>query len=291
MSQFNVSVRRAQQRRFVSVGRSHLAALASLACIGSCVGVSQASPFASSVVSYTPGTGINPNYTNPNAALGSPARVNGTSFGPATAVNPFNSPFENFDIVSIGRGGSLTIAFDHDVTDDAANPYGLDLLIFGNSFISTFGSGGYFAEGGVIELSLDGSTWTTVTGSGPRGSGQGADAGYPTLGFNDITDPFSSPAGNSPTDFTRPVDPNFNPLGLSLADIIAGYNGSGGGLGIDIGAFGLNAIRYVRVSNPLDGIDTPDIDAFADVSPIPSPASGAVLLGLACVTRRRRPLK
>lgn len=290
MAQFNVSFRRAQERRFFSVGRSRLSALAGLACIGSCVGVVHAGPFASSVVSYTPGTGINPSYTNPNAALGSPARVNGTSFGPATAVNPFNAPFENFDVVSIGRGGSLTIAFDHDVTDDAANPYGLDLLIFGNAFLALSGNG-FAAEGGTIELSLDGSTWTTVTGRGPRGSGQGADAGYPTLGFNDITDPFSSPAGNSPTDFTRPVDPNFNPLGLSLADIIAGYNGSGGGLGIDIGAFGLSAIRYVRVSNPLDGIDTPDIDGFADVSPIPSPASGMVLLGLACVTRRRRPLK
>jgi len=246
------------------------------------------SPFATEVVDYRAGTGINPDYTNPHAALGSPARVNGSSFGDPTAVTPFNSPFENFDVVSIGRGGWLTVKFDHDVRNDAGNPFGIDLLIFGNAFVSTFGSGGFFAEGGDIELSLDGNTWTTVTGYGPNGAGQGADAGYPTLGFNDVTDPFSSPAGSSPTDFTRPVDPSFNPLGKSLAEIIAGYNGSGGGLGIDIGAFGLDAIRYVRISSSLTATDTPDIDAFSDVAAIPAPASLLVFAALPVALRRRR---
>jgi hypothetical protein len=246
------------------------------------------SPYATQVVSYTAGTGINPSYTDPNAALGSPARVNGSSFGDPTAVNPFNSPFESFDVVSIGRGGSLTIGFDHDVHNDAGNPYGIDLLIFGNAFISTFGSGGFFAEGGDIAVSLDGIAWTTVTGRGPNGGGQGADAGFPTLGFTDITDPFSSPAGSVPTDFTKPVDPNFNPFGKSLSEIIAGYDGSGGGLGIDIGAFGLDAIRFVRVSSSLTAIDTPDIDGFSDVAAIPAPASAIALLAIPFVSRRRR---
>lgn len=246
------------------------------------------SPFATEVVEYRAGTGIDPSYTNADAALGSPARVNGSSFGDPTAVTPFNSPFENFDVVSIGRGGWLTVKFDHDVRNDAGNPYGIDLLIFGNAFISTFGSGGFFDEGGDIEVSQDGNVWTTVTGYGPNGAGQSADAGFPTVGFTDITDPFSSPAGDVPTDFTRPVDPNFNPFGKSLAEVVAGYDGSGGGLGIDIGAFGLDAIRYVRVSSSLTATDTPDIDGFSDVAAIPAPASVMALLAIPLASRRRR---
>lgn len=90
----------------------------------------------------------------------------------------------------------------------------------------------------ISECQLDGHVWTTVTGYGPNGAGQRADAGFPTLGFTDITDPFSSPAGSVPTDFTRPVDPNFNPFGKSLAEVVAGYDGAGGGLGIDMARLG-----------------------------------------------------
>jgi hypothetical protein len=76
------------------------------------------------------------------------------------------------------------------------------------------------------------------------------------------------------SDFTSPVDPAFNPIGKTYADIMAGYHGSGGGLGVDIAAAGLSSISYVRITNPANAAGVPEIDAFADVAAVPEPAAG-----------------
>jgi len=267
------------------VSSAFLAALAASAAFAD-------SPFASTVISYSQGVGAG-SYSQPGSALGAPTRITGESLGYPGATTPFNPAFEEDEIVTIGRGGHLTIAFDHDVTNDALNPYGIDLLIFGNSFFSddAFPNGvaGFYAgEGGTIEVSRNGNEWITVTGSGPGGAGQGADSGYPTLAFSDLVDPYSAIEGLVATDFTKPVDPLFNPAGLTFAEIIAGYNGSGGGLGIDIGAFGLDAIRFVRVSSDANSNLTPEIDAFADVTAVPSPGSLALLVVSGCFMSRPR---
>src|SRR4029077_6165983 len=92
-----------------------------------------AASFASQVVSYAPGSNAQAGYLDPNTALGSPGRTTGS--GPFDGdVTPFNAPYAATDIVSIGAGGSLVVRFDHEVSDDAGNPYGIDLLVFGNSF-------------------------------------------------------------------------------------------------------------------------------------------------------------
>ncbi len=248
------------------------------------LGASASSVFATSVVSYTPGAGAG-SFVDPDAALGSPTRYTGTQYGFPGSVTPFNPSFDPGECVSLGLGGELVVSFDHPVMNDPNNPYGLDLLVFGNSFFwdpITFSptAKALSAEGGVISVSQDGLTWHTVAGSA-------ADGLWPTLGYADETSDFGGPAGNSPTDFTKPVDPSFQWLDKSAAEIIAGYNGSGGGAGIDIGALGLEWIRYVRVTSNAAGF-TPDIDAFSDVSAVPSPGAGAVLLAAGLLTRRRR---
>lgn len=241
------------------------------------------------MVSFSAGTGGSDGYDLASSALGSPTRFTGVSFGFPSAVTPFSPPFEPTDIVSLGIGGQITVAFDEPVTNDAANPYGLDLLIFGNSFFYDADwpngrVGGFAGEGGLIEVSVDGVAWHAV----PL---LAADAGYPTLGYLDLATPYSDIAGLVESDFTRPVDPSFDASDKTYAEIVAAYHGSGGGLGVDLASVGLNAISFVRVSN-LDGVGgTPEIDGFADVSPIPAP--GAVWIGaigvLACGrgTRRR----
>lgn len=248
----------------------------------------QPDPWADRVVAFDQGTGASPDYADPNSALGSPERFTGEGVFPSS-VTPFNAPFGADELVSLGEGGFLTLAFDEAVTDDPLNPYGIDLLIFGNAFYGATGdfsdpvAGGLFTEGGVLELSANGIDWVTV-------QGVDADGGFPTLGFRDETTPFGSESpGSIATDFTRPVDPNFDAAGLTLSQIIAGYDGSGGGLGIDIGALGLSAISYVRISNPVGSALTPEIDAITDVSAIPTPGTGvALLLTLAAGTSRRR---
>ncbi|MAY73120.1 MAG: hypothetical protein CMJ31_00060 [Phycisphaerae bacterium] len=225
-------------------------------------------PWADTVVNYVRGSNPAGGFTDPTAALGSPTRVTAPESMFGGPVTPFNPSFGAGETVSIGEGGSLTLAFDEAVTDDALNPFGIDLLIFGNAFYFDLDfpngiAGPLSTEGGVIELSADGVNFFQVTGAE-------ADGGFPTLAFN---------LDGTPTDFTRPVDPNFDASGASFDDIVNGYAGSGGGLGIDIASIGLSSVSYVRISNPFGSGVTPEIDALADVRAIPVPGT-LVLVGV-----------
>ena len=261
-------------------------AAAPVLVITSGVTQAQSDPWADRVVEFTPGTGGSPGFDDPNSVLGSPERFTGEGVFPSS-VTPFNAPFGTDEIVSIGEGGSLTVAFNEAVTNDALNPFGIDLLIFGNAFFGATGDfsdptvSGLFGEGGTVEVSSNGIDWTLVPGVE-------ADGGFPTLGFADESTPFGGEPGSVFTDFTKPVDPTFDATGLTLSEIIAGYNGSGGGLGIDLGALGLSEISYVRITNALGSGLTPEIDAFADVRAVPTPGGLALLIMGGAATRRRR---
>lgn len=251
-----------------------------------------ADPWADRVVSYLAGSGItndfvtNTPFNDPTVSLGEPTRFTSdvANFGGPTT--PLQASFRSDEIVTIGKGGSLTVAFDEAVTNDPNNPFGIDLIVFGNSFL--FGStifnedftfnpagtvDGVAAEGGIMELSSDGVNFVVVPNLA-------ADGLYPTLAYTDLDDPFPTIAGTSPTDFTKPVDPDFDVTGKTYAEVIAGYQGAGGGTGIDIGALGLQSVTHVRVSNPANAQLDPEIDAFADVAPLPEPTT-ASLIGIA----------
>lgn len=242
-----------------------------------------ADPWADHVVFYDPGAGAAP-YTDPLTALGSPERFTGEGVFPA-AVTPFNTPWGTDEIVSIGQGGSLTLSFDEPITNNPLNPFGLDLLLFGNAAFNdaNYPSGivdGFYGQsiGGIVELSADGNTWVTATGIEP-------DWLFPTLGYSDLTDPYATDPGSVLTDFTLPVNPALNFQGAAFAQIVAGYNGSGGGRGIDIGAYGLSAVSFVRFTNPSP---VPfQIDALATVTPAPSPGLTPLLV-LPLLARARR---
>ena len=100
-----------------------------------------------------------------------------------------------------------------------------------------------YAEGGRIEVSLDGVDWRVVPGVV-------ADAPFPTIGWMDAG-PYDTAPGIEPTDFTRPVDPAMASLiaGQDHQEIMKMYAGAGGGAGIDLASVGLSAIRFVRISN------------------------------------------
>ncbi|MCE2882475.1 MAG: dockerin type I repeat-containing protein [Planctomycetaceae bacterium] len=224
------------------------------------------SPFAASVVSYTPGAGAVAGFTEPSTTLGSPERFTGEGLFPQ-CVTPFQPAYRPNEIVSIGAGGSLVVAFDHDVLDDPRNPFGVDLLVFGNAFFtdSSFGQGvvaGLASEGGSVWLSADGVSWTPV----PKVE---ADGLFPTLGYLDAG-PFQTTAGSVPSDFLRPVDPALlvgDLAGLGYEALVELYDGSGGGVGIDLAAVGLARVRFVRIDGPAVGYSA-EIDAFADVAPV-----------------------
>lgn len=240
--------------------------------------------YATQVVSYTPGAGTSSAYRDPSRALGEPSRFNpGNSPG---AVTPFQSAFQSTQLVQVGRGGSLVVAFGQPITDDPSNPFGLDFIVFGNSFfVQTAGApgttnGAISAEGGDIDVSADGVTWFRVATNA-------ADGLFPTLGYSDLTNPYSSTPGQVLSNFQQPVDPSFvvGP-GTTFAQIVAGYNGSGGGLGVDIASSGLTSVNYVRISVDAAAASVPEIDGFAIV-PAPGAAATLVVLGIAAARRRR----
>jgi hypothetical protein len=229
------------------------------------------SPFASAVVSYSAGTGAAFGFTNPLVALGAPERFSGEGLIPG-AVTPFQPAFRPDELVSLGVGGSLVLRFDHDVTDDPRNPFGIDLIVFGNAFFtdSSFGAGmvaGLSAEGGSISVSADGVQWTPARGLA-------ADGLFPTLGWLDAA-PYATTPGLVPSDFLRPVDPSLTVgdlVGLGYDGLLDAYDGSGGGTGIDLAALGLASIRFVRIDGPPSPGMSPEIDAVADVAPLPPDA-------------------
>ena len=197
--------------------------------------------------------------------------------------------------------GYVTIAFDHDVVDDPANPFGLDFIVFGNALVSGVDDTYYnpgtdptkfsfkgisAAEAAKVEVSQDGKTWFSGTDWKP------ADDFAPTLGH--LYDPKSpDPAlydGNRfwgrTTQATRPVDPHAgasNCAGRTLAEVCRFYNGSAGGTGYDISGLdlpkngqGRKWFRYVRISGVYSddlgegdsGYTAPEVDAVADVAPV-----------------------
>lgn len=247
----------------------------------------RANPFADAVVSYNAGTGASPTYLYPNAALGAPARFTGTAFGFPSVVSMFSPPFDPDQIVSIGRGGQLTVRFDQPVTNDASHLYGVDLIVFGNTgFVdSDYPNGrigsppGLFGAGNArVEVSADGVSFVPVSPA--------VDALFPTQGYLD-GGPYDATAGGVPTDFLKPINPALTLSsfgGLSYAQALALYDGSGGGTPIDIAEAGLSSVSFVRVSIPADVAGHAEIDALAAV---PEPSTVCLLISAVCLAPRR----
>lgn len=253
-----------------------------------------ASPFASQVVEAT-GYGTPGLYTTPAAVLGKPT----TQFYDAWEDQVFrtsaiSAPFGTAPdgttplITTISNTQSITVTFDQNVENDPKNPFGVDLLVFGNSFFtgSAFVTpetnpsavsilGGANSEPVTVSVaqSLSG-PWYTFAGTG--------DGLFPTQGYR-----LNGNNWAAESDFTRPVNPAYTDAtfeNLTLTEAVALYDGSGGGAGFDLALSGFEWIRYVRLTG-----NGGEVDAIADVSPIPEPSSLAVVLsGAAGLLLRRR---
>lgn len=249
--------------------KKYLSALAVAGAISSNV---HAVNYADSVVSFSAGSGIPAGYDNPNSALGEPSRVTPGQFG--GPVDPFDPPYLNTQVVSIGAGGSLTLAFSAPVANSPSNPYGLDFIIFGNAGFQIVN--GDFSGGGITDGSLFGAN------TGPTRVSVSADGQT----FYQLT-PSLAPVVDGPFpmdgsgDFSKPVNPaltaqSFN--GKDLNGIRQLYAGSAGGTAYDIawardGAgqpVNLEAVRFVRI-DVLSGVSEVD-----GVAAVPEPGIIAV---------------
>ena len=264
--------------------------------IGLTSSIAVAGPFATSVISYDAGSNAAAGYTDAFTALGSAERFTGEGVFPG-GVTPFNPAWGTDELVSIGSGGQLTLGFDTAITNSAANSFGIDFIVYSNAgFLDTswsdadpnndgtgvvgsdpfiFGAGG----AATIQVSNDGTNWITATTTV-------LDL-FRTLGYSDYSVPTPGSIGAIETDFTQAMDPSLM-LGdfanLSFEEIIALYNGSGGGIGIDIASTGLESASFVRFLN--ESGEAFEIDAVAVV---PTPGTLMLLsLGSLAASRRRR---
>lgn len=249
-------------------------------------------PYAATLIAQNGHYGAAP-YDNPAAVLGEPTRI-AVNNDPLIGDSPYRSSIvqgvynadsqDNAFVTTLsasgGSYGSITVRFDQPVTDDPANPYGIDLNVFGNSFYVGAGTvsdttdmrthyllGGLFAEPVVVSVSPDNLQWYTYSG-GPHG-----DTAFPTQGKH--WDPNQHDAsGNGwtdmDTDFTKPVNPTLQGLlgggGLTAHQAMNAYVGAGGGTGFDLAESPYSAIQYVRVASAA-GMVGGEIDALADVRP------------------------
>jgi hypothetical protein len=226
-----------------------------------------ADPWADSILDWSPGSGGSPGFDDPTTTLGSPTR---TTFD-GVSVTPFYPAWGVDEMVSIGAGGFISLRFDEPVLDDPNNPHGIDLLLFGNtgfidqSFPDGVPAGLFGADGGELEVSADGETWIRIPGCE-------TDAAWPTLGWSYLG-PYDMGDATHPSDFTRPLSSTLtidDVYGITWEAVLSHYDGSGGGVGVDLADAGIESICCVRISNPSGAFFAPELDAIVDVSPVNS---------------------
>ena len=223
-------------------------------------------------------------YDDPNAALGRPT-IDTTGdnrsipMSMSVPATPVYSPFRSTELVSLGEGGSITLAFNHTVRDDPNNPYGLDFIVFGNAWQASTKSWTNgdptlvsvtptaSSEPGIVSVSQDGIVWYSLTkdaafrANDPNFIRLGADANdgpfcdsfAPTLGR--VYDP-NCPDPNmgtwnaywaEPTNPTLPLNPSLSYAsfsGWTVARVVQTYGYSAGGTAYDIN----------RLSLPVDSV-------------------------------------
>ena len=268
--------------------------------------------FATTVVEYIEGDSVPTDaitalpFNDPAQALGRPTvDTTGDAWDiPPEAVVPVVPVYpasRSFELVSTGVGGRLTVRFDHPVTNDARNPYGVDFIIFGNAShildwqtpwtngdpnLTTVLDPGGFVEPGTVSVSRDGAIWYTFGSDvGPHADPEGpyadtdgpyADVLAPTLGRVYDPDALDESLGawnlwwSFPTDPTLPLDPRLKWVDfqfLTVAEIATAYEDSAGGTAFDLDWLevpGLDWIQYVRIEG-LEAGSTPEVDAVSDV--------------------------
>jgi hypothetical protein len=186
----------------MSISKMAFAAMAlALLVFASPVG---ADPCADAVTSYTAGTngGFNQDLL-PDVVLGPPFGL-GESAG-------------SLDVVSLGDGGNITVAFTDNRIVDGPGP---DFTVFENAFNSP--GLGIFTEVGVVAASADGVNFVEF----PHGQDQ------------------SGLAGRTPV-YANPDTNDIDPRDPATA----------GGDAFDLATIGLSSARYIRITDPGAAID------------------------------------
>ncbi len=240
--------------------------------------VANANDFGAQVVSSS-GVYTTSPYNDPAAVLGRPTLTFYDYYGTRTTnrVKIVEPPYwtdanGNKVITEISNGGQITVKLGRKVYDDPNNPYGVDFIIYGNSFFSASGGGaikdstdldiatlssGFYGHPTLVSVSQDGTNWFTFTNNG---------ALYPDNAYRwDATNHAWTDEQLNPTKPLNPSIYGMNFGGTTAASALDEFTGAAGGTGFDLKQSGLPWIQYVRVQ-PVAGTYTV-IDSIAAVNP------------------------
>lgn len=239
--------------------------------------------WAVAVLEYLPSSPY-PGFTNAQQALGPAARETiGFAPGSIDHVLVFQP---SVDVVSIGNGGRLSLLMGATVMneDDPVHPYGVDLIVYGNSFF-TIRSGTYtfyaspwtlmHSEAAEIWVSADTTEWFRATG----------------VMADDLLPTQSVDINGAPSDYLLPVNPalytnDWFDGTWSYTNTVLAYAGAGGGAGVDLSRLETAggaptslayciAVRFIDVS----GVGrSAEIDGVARVADVPEGTMPAVLM-------------
>lgn len=139
----------------------------------------------------------------------------------------------SLDVVSLGNGGSITVAFEGNSILDGPGP---DFLVFENAFYPGGDTTKPYAELATVEVSADGVTWSA----------------FPCTA---VAYPYGTCAGWHPV-FASPESGDIDPLDPDAA----------GGDPFDLAEVGLAEARFVRITDRPDLPSVFDLDAVGIVN-------------------------
>ncbi len=248
--------------------------------------VANMNDFAVKVISTN---GIDPSspYNDPTAVLNRPTLhfVDPYDFFPEVVTDrvsviddPYNvAPDGSNVITEISDGGQITVKLGRKVYHDPNNPYGTDLIVYGNSFFDglsgpigsavsddtdlsavSLSSSLFFGHAVVVSVSEDNTNWYTYSNVKTNF----LDAAYR---WDDTNSSWTDEEMNP----NKPINPYIytnNFAGSSVAGAQDQFVGAAGGTSYNLAASGLPWIQYVRIT-PGEG-DYAVIDAIAAVNPV-----------------------
>jgi hypothetical protein len=221
-------------------------------------------------------------YNDPLAVLGRPTlkfidHFGGNQIDRSKIVEPpyWTDPNTNPVITEISSGGQITVKLGRKIYDDPNNPYGVDFIVYGNSFFSASGGSGFISDAtdlSMVNLSSSPGGHPTTVSVSQDGVNWFSYPSQPTL-FPDNAyrwDDTNAAWTEEKMNPTKPLNPfiytnNFS--GQSVALGLDQFVGAAGGSGYDLKTSGLPWIQYVRLQTDTVG-DYTVIDAIGAVDPV-----------------------
>jgi hypothetical protein len=185
------------------------------------------------------------------------------------------------EIVSVGEGGHITLRLSHYAVPQAMGP---EIGVFENlGLIDTnFPNGlagspamAFGIDSALVEVSANGAHWVSLGN---------VTFDLPANGYTDVSNPFSSTAGNSASDFQQPFIGGltsfsglryFDAGGPDMLELLAG---SGGGTWLDISGTGLAQVGFIRLSLANDMNATSQLNFELDAISIARAARGTTVV-------------